>query len=97
MGPSCEEVCRKVAGDEYTDAGLWTRLAVRFHLWQCSDCGEYARQLEGIGDSVRAIVAGSGPQAADLRRVEGELVQALRKRAAVNASEPSTARRRRDG
>jgi len=85
----CEEVCRKVAGDEYADAGLWTRLVVRFHLWRCGDCAEYARQLRDLGDSVREVVAGSEPQAAALRQVRGEVVEALRRRAEASTPEPS--------
>ncbi len=74
---SCEEACRKIASDEYAEAGRWERLHIRFHLWLCGDCRGYARQLREIGTSVRQLAHDTQPQASDIERLESDILAGL--------------------
>ena len=51
----CRELTRKIASDEFREATLWQRFAVRFHLLRCCHCQRYARQLREIGSAARTL------------------------------------------
>ena len=89
---SCEEACRRVASDEYAEAGRWERFNVRFHLWICGNCRGYARQLRDMGTSVRQLVHDTQPQADDLERLENNILEGLGTR--DSGSDDPGARRR---
>lgn len=74
---SCEEACRKIASDEYAEAGRWERFQIRFHLRLCGDCCGYARQLREIGTSVRQLAHETQPQAADIERLGNDILARL--------------------
>ena len=74
---SCEEACRKIASDEYAEAGRWERFNIRIHLWLCGNCRGYQRQLRDMGASVQQLVRDKQPHGADLDRLESKILEAL--------------------
>lgn len=61
---SCREVTREIAGDEQQPRSLWRRMQLRLHLVMCRHCGEYARQIRGIGSAAREFLY-SAPEGGD--------------------------------
>jgi hypothetical protein len=50
---TCREVAELLSKDEFRDAPLFTRLAVKAHLAMCGHCTRFARQLAQIRTAVR--------------------------------------------
>ena len=71
---SCKDVARKIASDEFSEAGWRERLAVRLHLLGCRYCRRYAAQLRAIGAAARDLW---GPRSQDpraLKRLESQIL-----------------------
>ncbi len=71
----CQEVARRIASDEFTEANLWQRLWVRLHLLMCRHCRLYAVQLHSIDETARNLW---GPQTEDpstLERLERDIIE----------------------
>lgn len=49
----CRDVARKIASDEYAQAGWLGRAGLRLHLMMCRHCRAYAGQLQAISGAVR--------------------------------------------
>ncbi len=52
---TCKEVAGAVGRDEWRDALLLRRLALRLHLWMCPHCRRYAAQIRAIGTAARSL------------------------------------------
>ncbi|MDE3179068.1 MAG: hypothetical protein KGM47_05345 [Acidobacteriota bacterium] len=50
---SCSEVVRSIASDEYSQARLFKKLAIRLHLAMCRHCARYWKELRAIAAAVR--------------------------------------------
>lgn len=50
---SCRAVSELLSKEEFRDAPLWTRFAVKAHLAMCRRCSRFARQLAQIRSAVR--------------------------------------------
>jgi len=73
---SCQEVCRKIASDEFAEAGLGERLMMRFHLWRCGDCRCYGEQLRALGASMRQRAREDDSPPSALERLEKSILDA---------------------
>lgn len=58
---SCREVTELLSKDEFRDAPMWTRLAVKAHLALCGHCTRFARQLAQIRVAVRDSLSQQQP------------------------------------
>lgn len=75
--PTCRDVTRDVASDEFENAGLLRRLKLRLHLLRCRHCRSYVAQLRGIGDAVREMFGRGGEGESErLERLEEKIVSA---------------------
>jgi len=63
---SCKEVARAVSSDELSELPLGRRLLIRWHLFMCSDCMRYSRQIEAIGRAMRGFTLESDPRDRDI-------------------------------
>ncbi len=72
---SCKEVTRKVASDEFAEAGWKERLAVRFHLLGCHHCRRYAAQLRSIGAAARTLLGRRSQDPSALERFERQILE----------------------
>ncbi len=70
---SCKEVTRKIASDEFREAGWRERLAVRFHLFMCRHCRRYVAQLRAIGAATRELCGLSSQDSSTLERLERQI------------------------
>jgi hypothetical protein len=52
---NCREVTRKIASEEFAEAGWRQRLGVRLHLFMCRHCRRYAAQLRAVGRAARSL------------------------------------------
>jgi len=52
---SCKEVTRKIASEEFAEAGWRQRLGVRLHLLLCRHCRRYVAQLRAIGRAAHSL------------------------------------------
>ena len=66
---TCKEVAESIGRDEWRDAPLWRRLALRLHLWMCPHCRRYAAQLRAIGMAARSMFRERGEAPKDLARL----------------------------
>ena len=71
---NCKEVTRKIASDEFREAGWRERLLVRFHLLLCRFCRRYAAQLRLIGAATRELYGPSSQDPSTLERLEGQIL-----------------------
>ncbi len=71
---SCKDVTRKIASDEFREAGWSERLVVRFHLFMCRHCRRYAAQLRAIGAATRELCGPSSQDPSTLERLEGQIL-----------------------
>ncbi len=51
--PSCSQVTRLIASDEYLSVGLFKKLAIRLHLMMCTYCSRYRDQLRALAARLR--------------------------------------------
>ncbi len=72
---SCKEVTRKIASDEFAEAGWKERLAVRFHLLLCRHCRRYAAQLRAIGAAARNLLGSRAQDPSALERLERQILE----------------------
>jgi len=72
---SCKEVTRKIASDEFADAGWKERLAVRLHLLGCHHCRRYAAQLRAIGAAARNLLGRRPQDPSALERLERQILE----------------------
>lgn len=75
---TCKQVATALASGEVEDAGLRRRLSIRFHLMLCRYCRCYARQIRGLGEAARRLLARRGADTAALERLEGRLLEHCR-------------------
>ncbi len=71
---SCKDVTRKIASDEFREAGWRKRLAVRLHLFLCRYCRRYAAQLRVIGAAARELCGPSSQDPSTLERLERQIL-----------------------
>ena len=79
---SCSEVVRSIASDEYSQARLFKKLAIRLHLAMCRHCSLYWKELRAIAAAVRAIGAGEGG-------VSDSEIEAVKKRILADLADKS--------
>ncbi len=72
---SCKEVARKIASDEFAEAGWNERLAVRFHLLLCQHCRGYAAQMRSIGAAARNLLGSRSQDPSALERLERHILE----------------------
>ena len=72
---SCKELTRKIASDEFADAGWKERLAIRLHLLGCQHCRGYAAQLRAIGAAARNILGRRSQDPSALERLERQILE----------------------
>ncbi len=75
--PTCREVAREIASDGLERCGWWRRLRVQLHLLMCRHCRAYARQIRALGVLARRLCEESGPDEADLHRLEHILLREI--------------------
>jgi hypothetical protein len=72
---NCREVTRKIASEEFAEAGWRQRLGVRLHLLMCRHCRRYAAQLRAVGALARNLW-GPGSEDPDvLKRLEEAILK----------------------
>ena len=71
----CQEVARRIASDEFTEANLWQRLWVRLHLLMCGHCRRYAVQLHSIGETARSLWGPHTEDPSTLERLERDIIE----------------------
>ncbi|MEE8176804.1 MAG: anti-sigma factor [Acidobacteriota bacterium] len=76
---SCKEIIRKIASDEFREAGWKERLAVRFHLFLCRHCRGYAAQLRAIGAATREFCGPPAQDPSTLERLERQILERTRR------------------
>ena len=54
---TCKGVAQLLASDQLDQLSFWKRLSVRFHLWMCRHCSEFASQVDGLTVGARKITA----------------------------------------
>lgn len=69
---SCKDVTGLVASGRLAEAGVFERVAIRFHLLMCGYCRCYARQIERIGDHARSMCADAAPLSDEARQALAE-------------------------
>ena len=72
---NCKDVTRKIASDEFAEAGWKERLAVRFHLLLCRHCRGYAAQLRSIGAAARDLLGSRSQDPSALERLERQILE----------------------
>lgn len=72
---SCKEVTRKIASDEFAEAGWKERLAIRLHLLGCHHCRRYAAQLRAIGAAARNLLGSRSQDPSALERLERQILE----------------------
>ena len=72
---SCKELTRKIASDEFADAGWKERLAIRLHLLGCQHCRGYAAQLRAIGAAARNLLGSRSQDPSALERLERQILE----------------------
>ncbi len=77
MMPTCEEVCHKIASDEFADGGWWQRLWYQLHLLLCYVCRGYAAQVQAIGKGAQRLAQERATDAEPevLRRLEDDILR----------------------
>ncbi len=72
---NCKDVTRKIASDEFREAGWSERLVVRFHLFMCRHCRRYVAQLRAIGAATRELCGPSSQDPSTLERLERQILE----------------------
>ncbi len=72
---NCKEVTRKIASDEFAEAGWKERLAVRLHLLGRHHCRGYAAQLRSIGAAARNLLGSRSQDPSALERFERQILE----------------------
>ena len=72
---NCKDVTRKIASDEFREAGWRERLLVRFHLLLCRFCRRYAAQLRAIGAAARELCRPLSQDPSTLERLERQILE----------------------
>ena len=72
---NCKDVTRKIASDEFREAGWGERLAVRLHLLLCRHCRRYAAQLRAIGAAARELCGPRSQDSFTLERLERQILE----------------------
>ncbi len=72
---SCKELTRKIASDEFAEAGWNERLAIRLHLLGCQHCRGYAAQLRAIGAATRNLLGSRSQDPSALERLERQVLE----------------------
>lgn len=52
--PNCREVAKVLSGDGLSAESWHRRLLIRLHLTQCEFCARFARQMDRIGEALKA-------------------------------------------
>ncbi len=73
----CREVTRKIASDEFREATLWQRFAVRLHLLMCCHCQRYAKQLRQIGSAARTLWIAPSRDRSTTDRLERQILEGI--------------------
>ena len=73
----CRELTRKIASDEFREATLWQRFAVRFHLLMCCHCQRYAKQLREIGSAARTLWSPLSQDRSTIERLERQILEGI--------------------
>ncbi len=71
---TCKEVSRTIASDDLAEAGLRSRLAVRFHLWMCPPCRRFATQMRQLGDLARGMFRERSEDPETLARLQNQIL-----------------------
>ena len=90
---SCKDVTRKIASDEFREAGWRKRLLVRFHLLLCRHCRRYAAQLRAIGAATRELCGPPAQDPSTLERLERQILARSRR----ETEDPNGTRERQGG
>jgi hypothetical protein len=69
----CSDLTRMIASDETEDFGFMKRMEIRFHLFMCKHCREYAGQIRSIGQGAKKMAAETEPDQEQLRRLEKDI------------------------
>ncbi len=72
---SCKEVMRRIATDEFAEAGWLQRLGLRFHLLMCRHCRCYQKQLRALGAGARDRWGSFPEDPATLERLEQKILE----------------------
>ena len=75
---SCKDVTRKIASDDFREAGWRGRLAVRLHLFLCRHCRCYAAQLRVIGAAAKELCGPCSQDPSTLERLERQILERSR-------------------
>ncbi len=75
---SCKEVTRKIASDEFREAGWRELLVVWLHLLRCRLCRRYVRQLRAIGAATRELCGPLAQDPSTLERLERQILERSR-------------------
>ncbi len=70
---NCKDVTRKIASDEFREAGWRERLVVWLHLLRCRLCRRYVTQLRAIGAATRDLCGPSSQDPSTLERLERQI------------------------
>lgn len=74
--PTCRELTETLATDGLASLPWHRRLMARLHLTRCELCGRFARQLQRIGEALRASWA---PAADGLEPLRDRVIERLRR------------------
>ena len=69
----CRDLTRLIASDETEDFGFMKRMEIKFHLFMCKHCRDYAGQIRSIGQGAKKMAAEAEPDQEQLRRLENEI------------------------
>ncbi len=73
--PSCSQVTRLIASDEYLSVGPFRKLAIRLHLMMCKYCSRYRDQLRALAARLRAVKYEVPPSEATSNRIVDRICQ----------------------
>jgi anti-sigma factor ChrR (cupin superfamily) len=76
---TCREVTQLIASGERETAPWTRRLLVRVHLAMCDGCRRYARELDALGASARALWKPTPADDVAVRRVEEAIRAEIRR------------------
>ncbi len=76
---NCKDVTRKIASDEFREAGWRERLEVWLHLLLCRLCRRYAAQLRVIGAATRELCGPLAQDPSTLERLERQILERSRR------------------
>lgn len=73
--PSCHEVSKTLCGDGLAAEPRHRRLLIRLHLSRCELCARFARQIERIGEALKA--SWSEPKGVDVEALKRRVIDRL--------------------